>query len=67
MPEELEENIVVKSILNKFLEDVTADKNIPSSLVAKIESLRNDNKLSKGNHLKSLLTAIDDEEVNNEV
>ncbi len=67
MVEDNEENIVVKEILNQFFNDVSGDRNIPKPLVEAIESLRNEKKLTKGDHLKELLVAYNEPGSKNEI
>ena len=67
MTEQIDENIVVKEILNQFFNDASKDKNIPNSLVAAMEKLRHEKKIAKGDNLKTLLISYDEPEIKNEV
>ncbi len=49
MPEDIEENVIVKAILDKFLQDIATGTTISHPiLVTEIAALKNQNKIARG-------------------
>jgi hypothetical protein len=51
------ENLLLKECLDAFLKNLEADTTFPQDLTDKLKELRQHNKLTKGDHLKSAVAA----------